>query len=120
MLWRTKKRRNQDTARKPITTRSPWPPTVAGRWRSSLANGVKRVGQREQPRRENGGVASQEPNRAESRGPAEEQPALMWRPDRDTPGTSARHCASADDDAVFPRELFDVLVLLAVVLGGGR
>ena len=56
--------------------------------------GSKASGSENRPEARTAGTASRKPNRAASgRSSPSSRPALMVAPDRDTPGTSARHCA---------------------------
>ena len=52
-------------------------------------------GSENNPEANTAGIASRNPNRADSgRSRPRTRPALMVAPDRDTPGISARHCAT--------------------------
>ena len=56
--------------------------------------GLKASGSENSPEANTAGMASRKPNRAaSSRSRPRNRPALMVAPERDTPGTRARHCA---------------------------
>src|SRR6185437_9042235 len=105
MLWLTKKRRNHATAANPMTNAI----TVATASCGPLAlipspTGWNASGSENSPDANTAGIASRKPNRADSsRSRPRNKPALIVAPDVDT---------------VFPRQLFGVPGLLAVVLGG--
>ena len=95
MAWWVRKRSSQVTAARPMTkaittdTASCAPvalmPSLTG-WNAS--------GSENSPEANTAGMASRKPNLAESaRSRPRNSPALMVAPERDTPGTSARHCA---------------------------
>jgi len=112
-----KKRRNQDTAAKPITNAITVATNSCGRCAHPSPTGVKRVGSENAPTRKRRGWRAGSLNRAESSRQARGNSLAMVAPDRDTPAPR-QALRPADDDCFFPRELFDVPGLLAVVLGG--
>jgi hypothetical protein len=96
MAWLARNRSSQATAAYPTTKvistdTANWAPVAL----IPSLTGSKASGSENNPEANTAGMASRKPNlAAKGRSNPSARPALMVAPDRDTPGISARHCAS--------------------------